>query len=67
MNRWNLPEQTFFTVKELTSILKCGRNKIYKLINSGKLKSVKEGRQRKILFPQLVEYLEGLETPPAII
>lgn len=64
MNRWNLPEQVFFTVEELKPILRCGKNKIQDAINSGKLKSVKDGKQRKILFSQLVEYLEKLENTP---
>ena len=67
MNRWNLPEEPKFSVADLQRILKCGRNKVYELLGMGKnpvpakIRSKKQGRNRVILYPWLVEYFENFE------
>lgn len=45
-----------YTVKEVSEILRCGRNYVYKLIESGQLKSMKLGSV-KIRKSTLEEFL----------
>lgn len=42
--------------------LQCGRTKVYELMNSGELESVKVGRLRRIPEAALVAYVERLRT-----
>jgi hypothetical protein len=69
MNRHNLPEKAQFTIKELMEITGYGRNKVNRLLGLGKnpvpvkIRSKKEGRNRIILFPWLVDYYDKFEKP----
>jgi len=46
-------------VEDLMSILKIGRNTAYELIRSGKIKSIKIGKQLRIPRDALIEYLKN--------
>lgn len=45
------------TVEDLMPILKIGRNTAYELVRSGKIRSIKVGRQIRIPREALLEYL----------
>ena len=45
------------TVKELCEALKIGRNSAYALIRSGKIKSIRIGRNIKIPKKYLIDYI----------
>jgi excisionase family DNA binding protein len=46
------------SVNETMATLKIGREKIYQLLNSGELKSYREGGSRKILWRSIEDYVE---------
>lgn len=46
------------TVKELAKFLRLGLNTVYALLKTGKIKSVRVGRQYRIPREALMEYLE---------
>ncbi len=48
-------------VEELMPILGIGRNTAYELVRSGRLRSVRVGRQVRIPKNALIEFLEGSE------
>jgi len=52
------------TISEVAPLLNVGRNTVFELVHSGKLKSVKIGSQYRILKHELREYL-GLANQPA--
>ena len=47
------------TVEELMPILSIGRNTAFALVRSGQIKSIRAGKQIRILKPELLEYLTG--------
>lgn len=53
-------EAMVLTVTEVMSALVIGRDKVYDLIRSGELASVKVGRYRRIPIDALDAYLAGL-------
>ena len=48
-------------VEELMPILGSGRNIAYELVRSGRLRSIRVGRQVRIPKNALIEFLEGRE------
>ena len=48
-------------VEELMPILGIGRNTAYKLVRSGRLRSIRVGRQVRIPKNALIEFLEDTE------
>ena len=48
-------------VEELMPILGIGRNTAYELVRSGKLRSIRVGRQMRIPKNALIEFLEDTE------
>lgn len=48
-------------VEELMPILGIGRNTAYKLVRSGRLRSIRVGRQVRIPKNALIEFLENTE------
>ena len=48
-----------FTVAELAKFLKIGINTTYRLLRTGKIKSVRVGRQYRIRREAVLEYLSG--------
>ena len=47
------------TVTDLYNILPIGRNGVYKLLNSGQIKSIRIGKKIFVLKEALVEYLRS--------
>ncbi len=45
------------TIADVAEILKTGTTQIYKIVRSGDLKAYKEGKNRKIAKPALIEYV----------
>lgn len=50
-----------FTVKEIAELLEVSKNTAYHLVRSGKLRSVKIGRQFRVPKSALEDYLAGIE------
>lgn len=48
------------TVEELMPILSIGRNTAFALVRSGQIKSIRAGKQIRILKHELLEYLTGV-------
>jgi excisionase family DNA binding protein len=51
-------EKILVTVDEATHILSMGRTRIYQLIRSGELKSVKCGKSRRIVADSIRTYVD---------
>ncbi len=47
------------SVNDVAALLQLGRNNAYKLVQSGKLKSVKIGRIHKVSKKSLIAFIEG--------
>ena len=47
------------TVKEVAEVLGLGRNTVYELVQQGKIRSIRIGRQIKVPKSALVEFLKG--------
>jgi excisionase family DNA binding protein len=48
------------TPEEAAKALRLGRSKVYELIETGELKSIKIGRSRRIRWNDLTAYVDGL-------
>ncbi|WP_205719655.1 helix-turn-helix domain-containing protein [Actinomadura geliboluensis] len=59
------PDMRLFKVEDAMTLLSLGRNTIFELIRSGRLRSVKEGRSRLIPGKAIAEYIELLEREAA--
>lgn len=55
----NTSSSDIFTVTELSKFLKIGINTTYALLRSGKMKSLRVGRQYRIRREAVLEYLSG--------
>ena len=54
-----------YTVEQVAEILHVGRDKVYCLLRTGQLRSLKIGKLRRITDRHLAEFVASLETPPA--
>jgi excisionase family DNA binding protein len=54
-------EKLLYTVDEARSLLGLGRSKMYDLLRSGELASIKVGRCRRIPGWVLIEFVNGME------
>ncbi|WP_225992980.1 helix-turn-helix domain-containing protein [Actinomadura rudentiformis] len=50
-----------YTVEQVAEILQIGRDKIYFLLRTGQLRSIKIGKLRRITDQQLAEFVASLE------
>jgi excisionase family DNA binding protein len=50
-----------YTVEQVAKMLHVGRDKIYYLIRTGQLRSIKIGKLRRITEEQLTEFVASLE------
>ena len=48
----------FLTVEELCEVLKIGRNVAYRLLNSGELKAIRNGRVWRVPKQAVIEYVK---------
>jgi excisionase family DNA binding protein len=58
------PEVVLLKIPEVMRRLGCGRNKVYELISSGDLRSVKFGGCRRVPSDELERFVADLETDP---
>lgn len=52
-----------YTVEQVAEMLHVGRDKVFCLIRTGQLRSVKIGKLRRITDRHLAEFLDSLESP----
>ncbi|MGC4952713.1 helix-turn-helix domain-containing protein [Actinomadura citrea] len=52
-----------YTVEQVAEILHVGRDKVYFLIRTGQLRSIKIGKLRRITDRHLAEFVTSLEEP----
>jgi excisionase family DNA binding protein len=57
-------EKLLLTPEEAAARLSVGRSRIFELIGSGKLRSVRLGASRRIPISALVEFVDGLTADP---
>lgn len=51
-----------YTVEEVSEMLHIGRDKVYFLLRTGQLRSIKIGKLRRITDQHLAEFVESTET-----
>ena len=54
-----------YTVEQVAEMLHIGRDKVYCLLRTGQLRSMKIGKLRRITDRHLAEFVASLETPPS--
>ena len=50
-----------FTVEQVAEMLNVGRDKVYSLLRTGQLRSIKIGKLRRITEQHLAEFITSLE------
>ena len=50
-----------FTVEQVADMLHIGRDKVYYLLRTGQLRSIKIGKSRRITAEHLAEFVASLE------
>jgi excisionase family DNA binding protein len=53
-----------FTVEQVAEMLHIGRDKVYYLLRTGQLRSVKIGKLRRITEDHIAEFIASLEDLP---
>jgi len=53
-----------YTVEQVAQMLHIGRDKVYGLLRTGQLRSMKIGKLRRITDRHLTDFVASLETPP---
>ena len=54
-----------YTVEQVADMLHIGRDKVYYLLRTGQLRSIKIGKSRRITARQLTEFIASLEEDAA--
>ena len=54
-----------YTVEQVAKMLHIGRDKVYELIRTGQLRSLKIGKLRRITEEHLAEFIASIEDPAA--
>jgi excisionase family DNA binding protein len=54
-----------YTVEQVAEMLHIGRDKVYCLLRTGQLRSMKIGKLRRITDRHLAEFVASLETAPS--
>jgi excisionase family DNA binding protein len=57
MKKEKLPIE-LFTVKEVCKMFKCGKTKIYNLLNEGKIEAIEMDGQTRITLQGVMNYIE---------
>lgn len=60
-----VPERLLYRVDEACELLSLSRSRIFELLRSGDLRSVKQGRSRRVPHAALLEYVVKLEQEAA--
>jgi len=55
------PTLRAYTVEQVAEILHIGRDKVYFLLRSGQLRSIKIGKSRRITDQHIAEFVSSLE------
>ncbi|MFF0523480.1 helix-turn-helix domain-containing protein [Actinomadura nitritigenes] len=50
-----------YTVEQIADVLQIGRDKVYMLLRTGQLRSIKIGRLRRITARQLADFIASVE------
>jgi len=50
-----------YTVEQVAKMLHVGRDKVYELLRTGQLRSIKIGKLRRITDEQLAEFIASLD------
>jgi len=53
-----------YTVEQVADMLNIGRDKVYYLLRSGQLRSIKIGKSRRITAQHIAEFIGSLEKNP---
>ena len=53
-----------YTVEQVAEMLHIGRDKVYYLLRTGQLRSIKIGKLRRITDRQLAEFIAALDNSP---
>ena len=61
MTEMNVDE--LLTVTQVQQRLKCGRSKLYSILDSGQLRAVKLGHSRRVRVSDLTAYMDSLISP----
>lgn len=54
-----------YTVEQVADLLQIGRDKVYYLLRTGRLHSIKIGKSRRITAKQLADFIASLEDDAA--
>jgi excisionase family DNA binding protein len=54
-----------YTVEQVAKMLHIGRDKVYQLLRTGQLRSIKIGKLRRITEDQLADFITSLEDDAA--
>jgi len=54
-----------YTVEQVADMLHIGRDKVYHLLRTGQLRSIKIGKSRRITDQHLAEFVASAEENPA--
>jgi excisionase family DNA binding protein len=54
-----------YTVEQVADMLQIGRDKVYHLLRTGQLRSIKIGKSRRITDQHLAEFVTSAEENPA--
>lgn len=52
-----------YTVEQVAEILQIGRDKVYFLLRTGQLRSIKIGKLRRVTDQHIAEFIAALESP----
>ncbi|WP_203231162.1 helix-turn-helix domain-containing protein [Nocardioides caldifontis] len=68
-NLWLLTSEEMppllFTPEEIARLLHVGRSKVYDLLRTGELRSVKVGGRRRVSAKALADFVNGLDVVPS--
>ena len=53
-----------YTVEQVAEMLHVGRDKVYYLLRTGQLRSIKIGKLRRITSQHIAEFIASLESEP---
>jgi len=59
--RWRSGEVEAYTVEQAAEMLHVGRDKVYCLLRTGQLRSIKIGKLRRITGQHVAEFIASLE------
>ncbi|MET9310764.1 helix-turn-helix domain-containing protein [Kribbella sp. NPDC003505] len=62
-----LPAPVLYRVEDVVTILNLSRSVVYELIRSGRLKTVKEGRSRRVPALAVAEYVSLLMDEAGVV